>query len=61
MSRRLRVERTISGACSSASSRFSAALAAAGVMSSERAVDDRLPESTVRTKISRSCKAFIFK
>ena len=61
VSRRLRVERTKSGTCSSDSSRLRAALAAAGVMSSARAAAERLPASTVRTKIARSCRAFIFK
>ena len=57
--RRLRVERTNSSTPSSASSRLSAALAAAGVRSSARAVADRLPLSTVRTKMSRSCRLFM--
>src|SRR5256885_7764707 len=44
---------------SSASSRLSAALAAAGVRSRARAVAERLPLSAVRTKISRSCRLFM--
>jgi hypothetical protein len=60
VSRRLRVERTNSGAPRARSSRLSDALAAAGVVSSCRAAADKLPERAVRTNSRRSVRDFIF-
>ena len=57
----LRVERTNRRAPRCSSRRLSEALAAAGVKSSIRAAADRLPDWAVRTKISRSRSAIIFK
>ena len=57
--RTLRVERRKSGTPTSASSRFKATLAAAGVMSRRRAAAERLPLSAVWRNSSKSLKVFM--